>query len=149
MPFDRCPARAAPLGQSDRRSSAFRMPEAPASRLHALGHCAGNTLILLGGPAADISTLSDLHCALQELVKDSTLFETAVALSSCSGITGPFGYLEPAEASHLGIEGSTLLAVRPDGYIGLRCDRDHLNTLERYAALIQTGRMWAPPAIRA
>jgi 2-polyprenyl-6-methoxyphenol hydroxylase-like FAD-dependent oxidoreductase len=117
-----------------------QMPEAPASRLHALGHRAGNTLILLGGPAADISTLSDLHSALQELVKDSTLFETAVALSSCSGVAGPFGYLEPAEASHLGIEGSTLLAVRPDGYIGLRCDRDHLNTLERYAALIQTGQ---------
>jgi 2-polyprenyl-6-methoxyphenol hydroxylase-like FAD-dependent oxidoreductase len=116
-----------------------QMPEASPSRLHALGHRAGNTLILLGGPAADILTLLDLHAALQEVVKDSTLFEVAVALSSRADVAHPIGCLEAAAASHLGIEGSTLLAVRPDGYVGLRSDRDHLHALERYAAFIQTG----------
>ena len=48
--------------------------------------------------------------------------------------------MEPAEASQLGIEGITLLAVRPDGYVGLRSDRDHLGELESYTAFIQTGR---------
>jgi 2-polyprenyl-6-methoxyphenol hydroxylase-like FAD-dependent oxidoreductase len=116
-----------------------QMPEPSASRLHALGHRAGSTLILLGGPAAEISTLLDLHTALQDVVKDSTLFEAVVALSSRADVAQPIGRLEAAAASSLGIEGSTLLAVRPDGYIGLRSDRDHLSALERYAAFIQTG----------
>jgi 2-polyprenyl-6-methoxyphenol hydroxylase-like FAD-dependent oxidoreductase len=116
-----------------------QMPEATPSRLHALGQRAGNTLILLGGPAANLSTLLDLHAALQGLVKDSPLFETAVVLSSCANVPDPIGHFEPAAASHLGIGGSTLLAVRPDGYIGLRSDRDHLSALARYAAFIQTG----------
>jgi hypothetical protein len=46
--------------------------------------------------------------------------------------------MEPAQASQLGIEGITLLAVRPDGYVGLRSDRDPLGALERYTAFIQT-----------
>jgi hypothetical protein len=117
-----------------------QMPEASPSALHALGHRAGNTLILLGGPAADISTLLDLHTALQKVVKDSTLFEAAVALGSRADVAQPIGRLEAAAASRLGIEGSVLLAVRPDGYIGLRSDRDHLNAVERYAAFIQTGQ---------
>jgi 2-polyprenyl-6-methoxyphenol hydroxylase-like FAD-dependent oxidoreductase len=116
-----------------------QMPETTPSRLHALGQRTGNTLILLGGPAANLSTLLDLHAALQGLVKDSPLFETAVVLSSCANVPDPIGHFEPAAASHLGIGGSTLLAVRPDGYIGLRSDRDHLSALERYAAFIQTG----------
>jgi 2-polyprenyl-6-methoxyphenol hydroxylase-like FAD-dependent oxidoreductase len=116
-----------------------QMPEATPSRLHALCQRAGNTLLLIGGPDANMSTLLDLHAALQELVKDSTLFETAVTLSSCANLSDSIGRLDPAEASHLGIEGSTLLAVRPDGYVGLRSDRDHLIALERYSAFIQTG----------
>jgi hypothetical protein len=34
---------------------------------------------------------------------------------------------------------TTLLAVRPDGYVGLRSDGDHLNALERYRALVCAG----------
>jgi hypothetical protein len=47
--------------------------------------------------------------------------------------------LEPVAAAQLGIEGNTLLAIRPGGYVGLRADRDHLAALERYAAFLQTG----------
>ena len=46
-----------------------RMPEADASWLHALGQRAGSTLILLGGPAANTTTLLDLHATLQNHVK--------------------------------------------------------------------------------
>lgn len=115
------------------------IPKASPSSLHALGQRAANTLILLGGPAADTSALSDLHAALQKHVSESPLFESAVALSSRADVPHPIGRLDPTDASHLGIEGSTLLAVRPDGYIGLRSDRDHLGALGRYTAFIQTG----------
>jgi 2-polyprenyl-6-methoxyphenol hydroxylase-like FAD-dependent oxidoreductase len=116
-----------------------RMPEGVPSKLHALGHRAGNTLILLGGPDADPSALLALHAALQEYVKDSTLFETAVALSAGAVQIDQIGYLEPTEAARLGIEGMTLLAIRPDGYVGLRSDRGHLAALESYAASFQAG----------
>jgi 2-polyprenyl-6-methoxyphenol hydroxylase-like FAD-dependent oxidoreductase len=119
-----------------------RLPEGTPSKLHALGHRAGNTLILLGGPDANLSAWMALHSALQEYVKDSTLFETAVALRAGTNGLDPIdqvGHLDPSEMSRLGIEGSTLLAVRPDGYVGLRSDQNHLAALESYAATLQTG----------
>jgi 2-polyprenyl-6-methoxyphenol hydroxylase-like FAD-dependent oxidoreductase len=118
-----------------------RTPEGAPGNLHALGHRAGNTLILLGGPAANPSAWFALHAALQEYVKDSSLFETAVALTASANGFDQIGHLEPAEASRLGIEGSTLLAVRPDGYVGLRSDQDHLAALQSYAASLQTGML--------
>jgi 2-polyprenyl-6-methoxyphenol hydroxylase-like FAD-dependent oxidoreductase len=118
-----------------------RMPESGPSRLHALGHRAGSTLVLLSGPTANRETMSALFATLQKHVKDSTLFEAAVALSSCTDVPDQMGQLDPGDASRLGIEQSTLLAVRPDGYVGFRSDRNHLGALERYAALIQTGRV--------
>jgi hypothetical protein len=118
---------------------AIRMPQPTPSRLHALGHRAGSTLILVGGPAANPSALSALHAALQEHVKHSRLFEAAVSVSAGANVPDSIGYLDPAEASRLGMEGSTLLAIRPDGYIGLRADRDHLTALQRYSTFLQTG----------
>jgi 2-polyprenyl-6-methoxyphenol hydroxylase-like FAD-dependent oxidoreductase len=116
-----------------------RMPQPGPSSLHALGHRAGSTLILVGGPTADPSALLALHAALQEHVKHSTLFESAVALTAAANVPDSIGYLDPTAASQLGMEGSTLLAIRPDGYVGLRADRDHLAALERYSAFLQTG----------
>jgi 2-polyprenyl-6-methoxyphenol hydroxylase-like FAD-dependent oxidoreductase len=116
-----------------------QMPQGGPSRLHALGHRVAGTLILLGGPSTDTSTLLDLHTALQKQVEDLALFGTVIVLSSCANGSNKIGHLDSAHTAHLGIGESTLLAVRPDGYVGLRSDRDHLDALERYAALIQNG----------
>jgi 2-polyprenyl-6-methoxyphenol hydroxylase-like FAD-dependent oxidoreductase len=116
-----------------------QLPQADPSNLHALGHHAGSTLMLLGGPTANPSALLALHAALQKHVRDSPLFETAVALTAGASVPDSIGHLEPAAAAQLGIAGTTLLAIRPDGYVGLRADRDHLAALERYAAFLQTG----------
>jgi hypothetical protein len=116
-----------------------RMPQPGPSSLHALGHRAGGTLILIGGPTANPSALLALHAVLQEHVRHSTLFEAAVVLSAAANVPDSIGHLDPTAASQLGIEGSTLLAIRPDGYVGLRADHDHLAALEHYAGLFQTG----------
>jgi 2-polyprenyl-6-methoxyphenol hydroxylase-like FAD-dependent oxidoreductase len=112
---------------------------AATSNLHALGHHAGSTLMLLGGPTANAPALLALHSTLQKHIKDSPLFEVAVALTAEAGQADSIGRLEPSAATQLGIEGITLLAIRPDGYVGLRADRDHLAALDRYAAVLQTG----------
>jgi 2-polyprenyl-6-methoxyphenol hydroxylase-like FAD-dependent oxidoreductase len=92
-------------------------------RLHELTHRAGHTLVLLGSPTADLVS------ATEERANGSPLFEAFVQI----------GWLDPAAAGVLGIRGTTLLAVRPDGYIGLRADAEHLTALERYHALIRNG----------
>ena len=108
-------------------------------RLHELAHRAGHTLMLLGSPTAHGPALVELHTALQELTANSPLFEAAIALSTQLDPRNQIGRLEPVGADLLGIKGTTLLVVRPDGYIGLRSDRDHLSALERYRKLLHAG----------
>jgi hypothetical protein len=78
----------------------------------------------------------DLHAALQDLAADSSLFEAAVALGSHADLPVKIGQLQPAAADLLGIKETTLLVVRPDGYVGLRSDQNHLGALENYRALV-------------
>jgi hypothetical protein len=96
--------------------------------------------LLLAGPTANASTLTDLHAAAQKFATASPLFEAAIALATRRDLPGEIGHLEPDAAALLGVEGHTLLALRPDGYIGLRADTDHLSALEHYHTLVQTGR---------
>jgi 2-polyprenyl-6-methoxyphenol hydroxylase-like FAD-dependent oxidoreductase len=116
-----------------------QLSDKPACGLHQLAHRAGHTLMLLAGPGADGAALTDLHTVLQKFATDSPLFEAAIALSTRSDLAVQIGQLEPAVADRLGVEGITLFAMRPDGYIGMRSDTDHINALEHYRALIHTG----------
>ena len=108
-------------------------------KLHALAHRAGHTLLLLAGPAAHTPTLLDLHAALQKLTTKAPVFEAAIALAAQPGLPGHVGQFDLTAAKVLGVQGITLLAMRPDGYIGLRADRDHLNAMSRYHHLLRAG----------
>jgi 2-polyprenyl-6-methoxyphenol hydroxylase-like FAD-dependent oxidoreductase len=115
-------------------------PDTRVRRLHELAHRAGHTLMLLAGPSADGPAVMELHGALQKHAAASPLFEAAVSLGTGSGLGGPIGHFGAVAADLLGVKGTTLLAVRPDGYVGLRSDENHLNALERYRALVCVGR---------
>ena len=133
---------------SDHLAAGFRLPDTIAVKgpvqslnrqphgLHQLAHRAGHTLLLLAGPAADGSELESLHAAMQQLATGSPLFEAVVVLGTQADLAVQIGQLEPSAADLLGVEGITLLAMRPDGYVGLRSDREHLAALERYRALV-------------
>jgi hypothetical protein len=108
-------------------------------QLHELTHRVGHTLVLLGGPTVRGPELATLFAAVRELAAGSPLFEAAVAFSAGSDAPDRIGRFEPAAANLLGVQGATLFAVRPDGYIGLRSDRDHLKALERYGKVIVSG----------
>jgi FAD binding domain-containing protein len=112
----------------------------PPQKLHALAHRAGHTLLLLAGPARHSPTLLDLHAALQKFATEAPLFETAIAVGTQHDLPGHIGQFDLAAAKMLGVEGITLLAMRPDGYIGLRADRDHLNATRRYHHLLRACR---------
>ena len=135
-------------GDTDRRlAPGHRLPNtiavkpanASGCRLHELTHRADHTLVLLGGQIAQGPVLADLFAALQELVTDSPLFTALFAFATHHHLAEHIGHLEPVDADLLGVEDITLLVVRPDGYLGMRADRDHLESLERYRATV-TGR---------
>jgi NAD(P)-dependent dehydrogenase (short-subunit alcohol dehydrogenase family) len=66
-------------------------------------------------------------------------FEAALAFGGHPDLPQQIGRLDSAGADLLGLIGTTLLVMRPDGYIGLRSDGDHIRSLERYCALVCGG----------
>ena len=108
-------------------------------RIHKLTHRAGHTLLLVGGPSADGKALAELLDAVKDFAADSPMFEAAIGLGTSIEIADRLGRLEPDAAALLGVRDITLLAVRPDGYLGLRADGDHLEALERYREILRTG----------
>jgi hypothetical protein len=83
---------------------------------------AGHTLVLAGDTTTEDSEFANLLDASQKLVKDSRVFESVVSLGTNQLLDSRGG--------------TTLLVVRPDGYVGMRCERDHLAALERYQRLV-------------
>ncbi|HSE88227.1 MAG TPA: FAD-dependent monooxygenase [Candidatus Binatia bacterium] len=114
-------------------------PDGQICRLHELTHRAGHTVMLVGGRSADGPALVELYNALQELITDSPLFEAAIAFETQPERPVQIERIEPAGADLLGVQGITLLVVRPDGYVGLRSDGDHLSALEHYRKLVHAG----------
>jgi len=112
----------------------------PLPRLHRFAQRAGHTLMLLAGPSASLSAFAALQAALQACITGSPLFEAVFAFSTNPELPVQTGYLETSVADRLGLHEITLLALRPDGYIGLRSEYDHLDSLERYRALLLAGR---------
>lgn len=83
---------------------------------------AGHTLVLCGDASTEDSEFASLLDALRKFTDGSRVFEAAVSLGT-NRVLGDR-------------RGTTLLVVRPDGYVGMRSDRDHLIALERYLRLV-------------
>jgi 2-polyprenyl-6-methoxyphenol hydroxylase-like FAD-dependent oxidoreductase len=102
-------------------------PGAGADWLHALTHRCGHTLLLLAGPEVSPEALSSLQAELEADRAEGTLPPALVeAVVS----------VQLEQAASLGLGALTLLAVRPDGFIGLRADADHCSAVRRYGALV-------------
>ena len=84
---------------------------------------AGHTLVVVADANEDYEAAS-LFGALQKAVNGSPVFDAVISLG--------------ADQMPGGRGSTTLLAVRPDGYVGMRCERDHLAALERYGGLLAT-----------
>jgi 2-polyprenyl-6-methoxyphenol hydroxylase-like FAD-dependent oxidoreductase len=134
-------------GASGAFGAGFRLPEGLAVEwprgtrrdLHQLAHRSGHTLLLLAANAADGAAFAQLHEDLRVLAAGSPIFESAVALVTNAVPAAQTGRMEAQISDRLGVRGITLFAVRPDGYVGLRADRDHLAALSRYRGMIEVG----------
>ena len=108
-----------------------------------LSGCTRTSGWLIGGASADAKSLTELYVAIEKCAGDAPLFESAVAFVASAEPPRNVGRIGAAEAGLLGISedaGVTLFAIRPDGYIGLRADRDHLSALDRATALAESHR---------
>ncbi|MGH9097049.1 MAG: FAD-dependent monooxygenase, partial [Acidimicrobiales bacterium] len=103
--------------------------------LHDLTHRPGHTALLIGGSSSHPEDLARLDISLRSAGDPSLLEATIVATTHGDGHDG-WARLDQGAADHLGVTGITLLAVRPDGYIGLRADRDHLEALATYQPML-------------
>ena len=92
--------------------------------LHRLTHRAGHTILVLGGPGADPDEVHALAESLRGEYAGSPVVDAVIALAS----------LEPAVAARLGIDAITVLAVRPDRFVGLRHDGADPEALRDYVA---------------
>jgi hypothetical protein len=92
--------------------------------LHELAHNAGHTLLVLGGPRADPARVSAL---LADLDRHRGPLVSAVHGLCTQPADASLGQIDDAIAEALGVAGVTVLAVRPDRYIGLRADDDEVD----------------------
>jgi 2-polyprenyl-6-methoxyphenol hydroxylase-like FAD-dependent oxidoreductase len=109
-------------------------------RLHTLTHRTGHTVLALAGRAADPTARRDLVDGARASVAASPRLDALVVLADDTGPGTDVVRIDEAALAGLGVGGLTLLAVRPDGYVGLRADTDHLAALARYDDGIRTGR---------
>ncbi len=137
---------ASPIVMGDRRdalapgqrlpdSIAIRPAGGGAGRLHELASRPGHTAILIGAAAVTEDELAETHRAVRTRTA-TPVIEASFALSARAGSSGGPARLDPAVAAGLGIDGLTLIVVRPDGHVGLRADADHAEALDAYARLL-------------
>lgn len=107
--------------------------------LNELTNRAGHTALLIGGLSVDGKRLARLHNSVRARSRAS-LIEATVVLTARSGDQNLYARLAPAAANQLGIGEITLLVIRPDGHVGLRADRNHIEALAAYQALLVSGQ---------
>lgn len=131
---DRHPALAP--GQRLPDGIAYRTASGERRRLHALGGEGGHLAVAVGGAAPD--GLQELAAALTARGRGA-IVEATVAVSAAAALPAD-SVLDAGAAERLGVEGTSLLVIRPDGHVGLRADRDHLAALAAYEELLRRGR---------
>ena len=101
----------------------------PPRPLHELTHRRGHTLIVLGGPRAEPGRVGDLVKELEG--RSGPAVEAVFGLCTRAG-RRPVGRIDESVAAQLGVVGLTVLAVRPDRYIGFRDDAGDPDAVEAY-----------------
>jgi 2-polyprenyl-6-methoxyphenol hydroxylase-like FAD-dependent oxidoreductase len=99
--------------------------------LHQLAHRPGHTLIVVGGRTADPVTIPELVEALEVKYRGSAVVEAVFGFSTRPG-GSTVGRIDQGATERLGIDGVTVLAIRPDRYVGLRHDGTEPEAVERY-----------------
>jgi hypothetical protein len=102
--------------------------------LHEVGHHAGHTALVIGGPSADAARVIELRDALESQRGERMLDVVFV----CTTQVDEHATISQEHAELFGIEAITLLVLRPDGHVGLRAEEGYLEALTEYWKLISS-----------
>ena len=108
--------------------------------LHELANRAGHTALLIGGSSIRTEALARVDNSIRAQSLASAIIEEIVVISAGSDDQSPYARVTPTAAEQLGIGEISLLVIRPDGHIGLRSDRNHLDDLTAYQQLLVSGQ---------
>jgi hypothetical protein len=105
--------------------------------LHELAHRPGHTVLLLGGVSAAKDELASLAASLAGQIGAPFLEAiTLIAIHTDSPVSSLRWTSSAAE--QLGVSQITLLVIRPDGHVGLRADRNHVEALSAYCSMLSS-----------
>jgi 2-polyprenyl-6-methoxyphenol hydroxylase-like FAD-dependent oxidoreductase len=110
-------------------------PATGSAPLHQLAHRRGHTVLVIGGPATHPRAVTDLVEELEATHRDSTALEAVLGFSTRRDESA-VGWIDEDVARLLGIGDITLLAIRPDRYVGLRDDDAEPEAVARYLQLL-------------
>ena len=106
-------------------------PATGPSFLHRVAHRPGHTVMVLGGPAADHGGVAQLVERLEAEHRGSATVEAVFGFSTHPN-RDAIGRIDEVVAERAGIHGVTLLAIRPDRYVGMRHDGADSDAVTRY-----------------
>jgi 2-polyprenyl-6-methoxyphenol hydroxylase-like FAD-dependent oxidoreductase len=128
------------LGPGDRLPTTVPLRDGPGTQtLDGLASRAGHSLIVIGDRSSTPRDLIRVESSLSEAANRDLIDATFVVTARDPDAHG-WPRLDPPAAAELGIRGITLLAVRPDGHVGLRAEHDHSEALEAYQNLLASGK---------
>ena len=110
---------------------AVEHPAAGSAPLHRFAHRTGHTVMVLGGPAAEPDAVVALVERLEAAIGRSSAVGAVLGFSTRGG-AAEIGLIDEEVGALLGVDGVTVLAIRPDRYVGLRHDGDDPKPVERY-----------------
>lgn len=106
-------------------------PEGVPCALHELTHRTGHTVLVIGGIGATPEHVEASVVAQEDLARRSPVIDAVFAFGTTAGQDG-VGEIDSAVARKFGLNGVTVLAVRPDRYIGFRDDGPGAAAMARY-----------------
>jgi CheY-like chemotaxis protein len=132
------------LGPGDRLPDALTVYDPAGPRaLHELTHRPGHTLLVMGGCQTAPAEVLSFVAALEAAHHGSPVFDALVGVSP-RAVGNAMWRIDPAAADRLGIDGLTILAIRPDRYVGFRHDGKKVEAVGRYLEALAARRPPAP-----
>jgi 2-polyprenyl-6-methoxyphenol hydroxylase-like FAD-dependent oxidoreductase len=115
-----------------------------ACMLHKLANRAGHTALLIGGSSVHKEALARVADLIRAQSLASAIVEEVIVVAVGADDQSTYARVAPTAAEQLGIGEITLFVIRPDGYIGLRADRNHVEDLAAYQQLLVSGPNMIP-----
>ncbi len=125
------PSQVAPSGRLLPDTPTVEHPSAGSGPLYRFAHRPGHTVMVLGGPGADPSEVAGLVERLEAAHGASSMVDAVLGFATAAG-DEEVGRIGDDVADQLGIDSVTMLAVRPDRYVGLRSDSADAAPVARY-----------------